>query len=127
MVEIPLFDQGGALQPREDVRIESVRVQAYPDRRRVFAEIKVTPFRERPNLILTLHDERDQIVAELNIIETMHNSMEFTMHLRGKDDTTGAYALTVTLYYESKNPPHDENITGFAIPPLNTDTLADAP
>jgi hypothetical protein len=115
-MEIPLFDMGGAPQPREKVKIESVKVEPYPDRFRVWVEVKVTPFQERPNLILTLHDDSDRNVAELNVIETMHANMEFTMHLRGVPEPAGAYALTVELFYETRNPPHDSQITGFMIP-----------
>ena len=115
-MEIPLFDMGGAPQPREKVRIESVKVEPYLDRFRVWIEVKVTPFLERPNLILTLHDDSDKNVAELNVIETMHANMEFTMHLRGVSEPAGAYALTVELFYETRNPPHDSQITGFMIP-----------
>ena len=115
-MEIPLFDMGGAPQPRENVKIESVKVVPYPDRFRVWIEVKVTPFQERPNLILTLHDDSDKNVAELNVIETMHASMEFTMHLRNVEKPAGLYTLTATLYYDSKNPPQDEVIEAFRIP-----------
>lgn len=115
-MEIPLFDMGGTPQPREKVKIESVQAVPYPDRFRVWVELKVTPFQERPNLILTLHDDADRMVAELNVIETMHANMEFTMHLRGVDDPAGAYALSVELFYETRNPPHDSAVVGFMIP-----------
>lgn len=116
MVDIPLFDMGGAPQPRSRVKIESVAVTPYPDRFRVFVEVKVTPFLERPNLLMTLHDDDDNLVTELNIIETMHNKMEFTMHIRGKNDPAGAYALTVELFYETRNPPPETEVIGFLIP-----------
>ncbi len=116
MVEIPLFDQGGAPQPRERVKIESVQAVPYPDRYRVWVEIKVTPFLERPNLLLMLHDDADRLIAELNVIETMHANMEFTMHLRGVDEPAGAYALTVEMFYETRNPVHDSKVVGFLIP-----------
>lgn len=121
-MEIPLFDMGGAPQPRERVKIEGVQVIPYPDRFRVWVEVKVTPFLERPNLILTLHDDSDKIVSELNVIETMHATMEFTMHLRGVAEPAGAYALTVELFYETRNPPHDSTIQGFLIPEASPDT-----
>lgn len=119
MVDIPLFDMGGAPQPRSRVKIESVAATPYPDRFRVFVEVKVTPFLERPNLLITLHDDDDHLVTELNIIETMHNKMEFTMHIRGKQDPAGAYALTVELFYETRNPPQETEVIGFLIPPYD--------
>jgi hypothetical protein len=110
------FDIHPDRQPRDQVRIESLEIQPYPDRRRVFVHIAVTPFEERPNLLLTARNEDDRIVCEMSVIETMHHDMEFTMHLRGVDEPEGLYTLTATLYYESKNPPQDERIEAFDIP-----------
>lgn len=118
-MDIQFFNGAHAPKPREEIKIEEVVITPYPDRFRVHADVKVTPFRERPNLNLIIHDEQDNIVSELNIIETMHFNMEFTMHLRGMDDPTGAYSLTVELYYETRTPPQDMYVEGFAIEPLD--------
>lgn len=103
-------------QPREDVKIERVDIAPYPEGTRIHVEVGVTPFRERPNLLLAIHDEDDQLVSELNIIETMHFNMEFTMHLRGVENPEGAYSLTVELFYENRNPPQDQVVEGFTVP-----------
>ena len=105
-------------QPKEKIKIEELNVAPYPDRFRIFIEIKVTPFQERPNLILVTKTTDGRIVGELSIIETMHANMEFTMHIRGIDDPTGDYTLTAILFYESKNPPQDEQIANFIVPPV---------
>lgn len=115
-MDIPLFDNGQVPQPKDQIKIESLTVTPYPDRRRIYIEIKVTPFQERPNLILMAHTDDDNLVGELNIIETMHANMEFTMHLRGLEDTAGTYSLTAELFYENKNPPQDRRVEGFVIP-----------
>jgi hypothetical protein len=115
-MDIPIFPNHQAPKPREEVRIETLELQVYPDRFRVFVHVKVTPFLERPNLLMTVRDEDDRIAAELSVIETMHNDMEFTIHLRGKDDPAGAYTLTVDLYYETRNPPQDRRVEGFIVP-----------
>lgn len=123
-MEIPLFDTGDQIpQPKDKIRIEEVRAMPYPDRYRIFIEVKVTPFRERPNLILALRDVYDTVIAELTIIETMHASMEFTMHLRNLTvpDPVGDYTLTVDLFYENKNPPQDQRVVSLEIPPAQTD------
>lgn len=104
-------------QPKEKIKIEELNVAPYPDRFRVFIEIKVTPFQERPNLILVARTNDNRIVGELSIIETMHANMEFTMHIRGVDDPAGEYTLTAILFYESKNPPQDEQTSEFIVPP----------
>ena len=104
------------LQPRENVRIKEVTITPYPDRFRVHVEIKVTPFRERPNLVIVVRDEQDRVVSELDVIATMHSTMEFTIHLRYVDNPAGTYSLSVDLFYESKHPPHDRWVGGFVIP-----------
>ncbi|GAB4510500.1 MAG: hypothetical protein OHK0046_07470 [Anaerolineae bacterium] len=115
-MDMQFFDNDQVPQPRNQIRIEALNVIPYPDRRRVFVEIKVTPFQERPNLLITAHDSQDALVAELNVIETMHANMEFTIHLRGKSDPAGVYSLTAELFYETRNPPQDRAVEGFTIP-----------
>lgn len=110
-----------APKPREEVKIESVTITPLEDGFRVRVFVDVTPFRERPNLMLVIHDEDDNIVSELNIIETMHPHMEFTMHLRGVQDPAGAYSLTVELFYETRRPPHDSYLEGFVIEPTTAE------
>jgi hypothetical protein len=110
------FDMDPDRKPSDQVKIKTLEITAYPDRRRVFIHIVVTPFEKRPNLLMTARDENDRIVAEMSIIETMHHDMEFTMHLRGVDEPEGLYTLTATLYFETKNPPQDELVEAFEIP-----------
>lgn len=110
------FDGDQVPQPRDQVKIEALEITPYPDRFRVHIHVKVTPFLERPNLLLVAHDEQDRIVSELNVIETMHHEMEFTMHLRNVQDPTGVYTLTADLFYETRNPPQDRRLEAFTIP-----------
>lgn len=108
-------------QPREQVRIEKLETVVYPDRFRVFVHLEVTPFLERPNLLLTARAADGRIAAELSIIETMHHDMEFTMHLRGAQEPAGEYTLSADLFYETRNPPHDRRSVTFTVPPANDD------
>jgi len=116
-MEINLFNNTDrAPKPKDEVRIETVTITPYPDRFRVHVAVSVTPFQERPNLLLVVHDEQDHIVNELNVIETMHYDMEFTLHLRGMADPAGAYTLTVDLFYETRSPSQDRWVEAFVIP-----------
>lgn len=117
-MEIPIFPSDKVPQPRDAIRIESLEITPYPDRFRVHIHLVVTPFRERPNLLLVAHNDQDRIVSELNIIETMHHDMEFTLHIRGVDDPAGVYTLTADLFYETRNPPQDQRIESFIIPEM---------
>jgi hypothetical protein len=104
------------LRPPSDIRIEALTVTPYPDRVRIHIHIRVTPFQQRPNLLLVARDAHDRIVSELDIIETMHHDMEFTLHLRGLDDPAGAYTLTADLFYDTRNPPQDRRVEPFTVP-----------
>lgn len=104
-------------QPKEQIRIESLKATPYEDRYRVFIEVSVTPFLERPNLLLAARTAEGRLVADMDVIATMHSSMEFTMHIRGLDDPTGSYTLTAELYYETRRPPQDKREVTFTIPP----------
>ena len=115
-MDINLFPTDAVPKPKNEIRIEELEVIPYPDRFRIFIHIKVTAFLERPNLLLIAHDENDKLVSELNVIETMHHDMEFTMHLRGMDDPAGVYTLTADLFYETRNPPQDRRIESFTVP-----------
>jgi hypothetical protein len=119
-MDIPIFDADKVPQPKDQIRIEHLRALPYPDRFRVFIEIHVTPFRERPNLLLVLRNLEGKLIAELNVIETMHSEMEFTMHVRGVADPAGEYILAADLFYENRNPPQDHREVTVMIPPDET-------
>ncbi len=110
-------EDGQSPLPKDQMRIESVELQPYPDRIRLYVHIRVTLFEERPNLLLVARHEDGTIAAEMSVIETMHHDMEFTMHLRGRTDTTGTYTFTTDLFYETRNPPQDQRVETFIIPP----------
>ncbi len=121
-MDIPIFPVSGDTRPRDEIQIETLEIIPYPDRFRIYIHIVVTPFQDRPNLLLIAHDEQDQIVSELNVIETMHHDMEFTMHIRGKEDPAGLYTLSADLFYETRNPPQDQRIEAFVIPEAEDDS-----
>lgn len=121
-MDIPIFPTSGDAKPRHEVHIETLEIKSYPDRFRVWVHLVVTPFQDRPNLLLIAHDEEDQIVSELNVIETMHHDMEFTMHIRGKEDPAGLYTLTADLFYETRNPPQDQRVETFVVPEATDDS-----
>lgn len=116
MMNLPLYPEGFEPRPPDEVEIETVELVVYPDRRRVFLHIVVTPFLERPNLLIAVRDQAGSIASELSVIETMHHDMEFTMHLRTPGDTAGDYTLSVELFYETRNPPQARSETTFIVP-----------
>jgi hypothetical protein len=116
---INFFGPDDVPQPRDKVKIESMDVVVLPDRGRVQVNINLTPFQVRPNVAVALvrADGDPPIVADMTIIETMHNTMEFTMHIRSVDDPAGDYTLKARLYYEQGVlEPDDEAQFAFTIP-----------
>jgi hypothetical protein len=116
MMDLPLYPDGYTPLPPDQVQIETIELVVYPDRRRVFLHLVVSPFQERPNLLIAARDTSGRIAAELSVIETMHHDMEFTLHLRTSGDTAGDYTLSAELYYESRNPPQARAQASFTVP-----------
>lgn len=115
-MEIPLFPSNQIPRSPDEIRIEELDIRPYPDRFRVHVHIRITAFMERPNLLLVARKEDGVIVSELNIIETMHHDMEFTLHLRNVKDPTGQYTLSAELFYKTRNPPQYQRTETFIIP-----------
>jgi hypothetical protein len=119
-MEINLFNDPNLVpQPQDRVKIEDFIATPYPDRFRVKVGLKLTPFQERPNLVIVAHRSDGKQVSDLDIIATMHYDNEYTLHIRGVDDPQGDYTLTAELYYESRNPPQDKKQVAFSIPADN--------
>jgi hypothetical protein len=114
-MRINIFDDPSKVpQPRSRIRIEDFKASPYPDGRRVFVELTVTAFQERPNILLVMFDAAGNVVNEASVIATMHASMEFTLHMR-MPDPAGDYTLKAELFYETRNPPLDERTIAFTI------------
>lgn len=119
-MEINIFNDPNLVpQPKDKVKIEDFIATPYPDRFRVKVGLKITPFQERPNLVIVAHRNDGKQVSDLDIIATMHYDNEYTMHIRGVDDPQGDYTLTAELYYDSRNPSQDKKQITFSIPAEN--------
>ncbi len=115
-MEINFFEQDGVPQPRHKIKIERLAVSPYPDGWRVRINVDVTPFQERPNLELTIRAADGRTIAQLSIIETMHRTMEFTVHLRGVSNPAGDYICHADLYYdEASAAPQDQAEIRFTV------------
>lgn len=115
-MELQFVDPQNVPQPRDKVKIERLEASPYPDGWRIKLNVDVTPFQERPSLELrVMRAEDDFLVAELSIIETMHRSMEFTVHVRGVQSPNGSYIAQADLYYDERTTPQDQRETAFSI------------
>ncbi len=93
----PFQPPEGALPPAE-VRITDLRVEPWPDGRRVRVLASLTPFQQRPTLAATITDEQGEEVASTFIIENMQEHIAFTMHIRTAGAGT-AFTLTLAVQY----------------------------
>jgi hypothetical protein len=109
------------LLPREKVRVERVKAAPYPDGRRVHVEIAVTPFRERPNLEITIVNAGGKPVSSTSAVAIMNFQVAFTLHLRDVTDPAGKYTVRIQLYYEDIRAPQDTHETALHIPPAAPD------
>jgi hypothetical protein len=104
----------GSLPPSE-VRFTELRVEPWPDGRRVRVHITLTPFQENPSLEAVLSSADHQHLASASIIETIENRMVFTMHLRPA--VAGVlYHLTAVILYPDLGVV-DERSTSFEVHP----------
>ena len=116
-MDIELFEPEDFPQPAANVKIERLTAVAYPDGWRVRLGVEVTPFLERPSLEITVKaaDGRSVLPISLSVIETMHHSMEFTVHIRGVSNPAGEYVARAELYYEAFDQPQAQAETPFSI------------
>lgn len=99
MLNRPRFHrQPDARQPA-DVRFTELRVEPWPDGKRVRVHVTITPFLQSPNLDAAITDSADLEVAHSSIIEIADVRFVFTMHIRS-NPVHGRYTLTARLGYE---------------------------
>ena len=87
---------------REDVRFNRLGLYMYDDGQRVAVGFDVTPFRERPNIEVTLRNEEGKEAASLNVIEALESNFNLTMHIRD-NSASSQYEVEAILYYTSHN------------------------
>src|SRR5688572_17592620 len=115
-MEINIFnDPNKVPKPKDEVKFEELFAEPYPDGFRVRVSVKLTPFRERPNMLLLLKQADGTLISDLNIIETMHYDSEYVIHIRRKSNPAGDYVLEAELFYETRQPPQDRASFAFTI------------
>jgi len=113
-----ISDPGLIPQPRERIRIENLAAQPYEDGHRVRLEIRLTPFRpaDRPSLEITTTNPEGRPISLQSIIETVHNEIGITIHLREPTRPHGVYTFHADLYYEEGVIQHSAD-TSVTLPP----------
>lgn len=96
-MDIHFVDPSMKPVPPQQVKVDRLDVEPYPDGRRIAVSLELTPFQERPTLELTVVDEQGGQLAQTTIIETVDHELELTMHLPPAFSGTAAVVLEVAF------------------------------
>lgn len=99
--------------PPEEMRFRSVKVQPYPDGRRVQVSLEITPFQVRPNIDISLLDSAGEVAASAHIVEASEPRMSLTLHIR-QGPASGRFTGQFTLGYSGQEPV-DQASSGFEL------------
>jgi hypothetical protein len=76
-------------QPPAATHLLDLRTEPYPDGKRLRVELGLTPFQQKPFLVLTLTDSTGEIVAATSIIEPAAWWLELPLHILKPRTTPG--------------------------------------
>lgn len=91
-------DLSGGPRSRKEVRLNDLGLFIYEDGRRVAIGFNLTPFLERPSLLVTVTNAEGQEAASLSVIEAMEPNFNLTLHLRD-DSRLDPYQVEAIVYY----------------------------
>lgn len=99
MMDIFFQDPDEVPLPPEDIRIRQLTPTPWGGGERVRVYLEVDPFQQRPSAAISILDRSGEVVAQVDILETVTRKMELNMHLR-LPDPRGVYTLRAVLYYQ---------------------------
>jgi hypothetical protein len=100
-MEIKFFeDPLESPKSREDVRIRTLGLYVYEDKRRVAVGFDITPFLENPSIDIQVVNANGLPAGSMSIVNTVETNFTLTLHLRD-EEPTDLYMLTAALYYAS--------------------------
>ncbi len=95
-------DLDGGPRSREEVRLNELGLFVYEDRLRVAVGFNLTPFLERPSILVRVTNAGGEEAASLSVIEAMQPNFNLTLHLR--DSGAGdPYEVETIIYYLSED------------------------
>ncbi|WP_299027650.1 hypothetical protein [uncultured Thermanaerothrix sp.] len=102
-------------QPPAQVRFKSVRVEPWPDGRKVRVLMEIIPFQQPPNIEVSLSDSEGHEITSAHIIENVDYRLVITLHLRSAIPIS-EYHLTARLTYPDLGTIDEQSLT-FVLPP----------
>jgi hypothetical protein len=85
--------------PPDRVRVRSIEIDPYPDRRRLKTRLVLTPFQEPPDIEVVILDSAGEAVASSSIIQPTQHVLEFTLHLKSQP-VDGNHTIRVLIRYD---------------------------
>lgn len=96
---IQIEDSEDAPVPPEEVRIQSVHIDPYPDGKRIRVALELTPFQIPPDLDVIVLDQDGEESVSMSIIGVTTPKLNFTAHLRGNHQSL-TFHVSARLIYE---------------------------
>lgn len=93
-------DLDGGPRSREEVQLRELGLYMYEDGRRVAIGFDLTPFLERPSILVRVTNADGDEAGSLSVIEAMQPNFNLTMHLRD-DGNRDPYEVEAIVYYVS--------------------------
>jgi hypothetical protein len=87
--------------PPEEVRIQNITLDPFPDGCRIRVDLELTPFLMKPHGEIQITDQSGRIVAETSFIEAVTPKFEMILHLKSFDPD-GEYLASITLFYSQE-------------------------
>ncbi len=91
-------------------KIYSIDVYPYPDLKRLWVKIELTPSDVRPVLDLEVFGPDGELASNMLIVETAEYQFSVTMHLRRDPQEGERYLMRGTLIYDKKEIDHFERV-----------------
>ncbi len=94
-------DLDGGRKSQKEVRLNELGLYVYEDGRRVAIGFNLTPFLERPSILVTITNAQGDEAASLSVIEAMEPNFNLTVHLRDGAHQD-PYEVEAIVYYVSE-------------------------
>ena len=98
IMEITFHNSAELPMPPAQTRICALSAEPWTDGRRVAVDVEITPFQQRPDLLVSICDADGSEVASVAAMQIRQTQVGFTMHLR-LPDTSGQYRVTALIAY----------------------------
>ena len=86
------------IDPNQEIKIQSIEAELYPDGRRVKVTFTLSSFTNGPNASVTLSSNKTQI-ASVSIVNIFVPENEITLHIPGSHVKSGTYHVDLELFF----------------------------